>query len=67
MNVVIYSGDDPVTIDDLLLSEIEENFQQVEKGLFLGKVSPPQTKSPAMEIFLFLRTLICTAAQKTVP
>ncbi len=41
MTIVFNSGDDPVTIDDLLLSEIEENFQQVEKGLFLDKVSPP--------------------------
>ena len=41
MTLVFNSGDDPVTIDDFLLSEIEENFQHMEKGLFLDKVSPP--------------------------
>ena len=41
MTLVFNSGDDPVTIDDFLLSEIEENFQHMEKGLFLNKVSPP--------------------------
>lgn len=43
MTLVFNSGDDPVTIDDFLLSEIEENFQHMEKGLFLNKVSPPET------------------------
>lgn len=41
MTIVFNSGGEPVTIDDLLLSEIEENFQQVEKGLFLETVCPP--------------------------
>lgn len=41
MTIVFNSGDEPVTVDDLLLSEIEEHFQQTEKGLFLERVSPP--------------------------
>ncbi|MGN1089323.1 MAG: hypothetical protein ACI4Q6_02880, partial [Huintestinicola sp.] len=42
MTIVFNSGDEPVTVDDLLLSEIEEHFQQTEKGLFLERVSPPK-------------------------
>ena len=41
MTIVFNSGDEPVTVDDLLLSEIEEHFQQTEEGLFLERVSPP--------------------------
>ena len=42
MTIVFNSGDGPVTVDDLLLSEIEEHFQQTEEGLFLERVSPPK-------------------------
>lgn len=41
MTIAFNSGDDHVTIDYLLLSEIDENFQHMEKGLLLDKVSPP--------------------------
>ena len=40
MTIAFNSGDDHVTIDYLLLSEIDENFQHMEKGLLLDKVSP---------------------------
>ncbi|MCI5910331.1 MAG: GDSL-type esterase/lipase family protein, partial [Oscillospiraceae bacterium] len=54
MTLVFNSGDDPVTIDDFLLSEIEENFQHMEKGLFLDKVSPP-----AIEERVFCTLFFC--------
>ena len=54
MTIVFNSGGEPVTIDDLLLSEIEEHFQQTEEGLFLETVCPPIKKSPAMGISFFV-------------
>ena len=55
MTIVFNSGGEPVTIDDLLLSEIEEHFQQTEEGLFLKTVCPPtrKTKSPS-GLFVFM-------------
>ena len=50
MTIVFNSGDEPVTVDDLLLSEIEEHFQQTEKGLFLERVSPPETHQNSKRI-----------------
>lgn len=50
MTIVFNSGDEPVTVDDLLLSEIEEHFQHMEKGLFLDKVSPPETHQNSKRI-----------------
>lgn len=47
MTIVFNSGDEPVTVDDLLLSEIEEHFQQTEEGLFLDGVAPPIYKRTA--------------------
>ncbi|MBQ8688305.1 MAG: hypothetical protein IJ512_07145, partial [Ruminococcus sp.] len=49
MTIVFNSGGEPVTIDDLLLSEIEEHFQQTEEGLFLETVCPP-LNSPHQEM-----------------
>lgn len=40
ITLVLNSGDNPITINDLLLSELEENTQKAE-GLFKDKVGPP--------------------------
>lgn len=41
ITLIFNSGDNPVTINDLLLSEIEENANKTEEGLFLERVAPP--------------------------
>lgn len=53
MTIIFNSGDEPVTVDDLLLSEIEEHFQQTEEGLFLEKVVPPLEESLCSLLFCF--------------
>ena len=40
LTIIFNSGDNPVTINDLLLSEIEDNSKKAE-GLFLDGVAPP--------------------------
>jgi len=41
ITLIFNSGDNPVTINDLLLSEIEENANKTEVGLFLNSLAPP--------------------------
>jgi len=40
ITLIFNSGDNPVTINDMLLSEIEDNAKKAE-GLFMDKVGPP--------------------------
>lgn len=40
ITLIFNSGDNPVTINDMLLSEIEDNAKKTE-GLFMDKVGPP--------------------------
>ena len=40
LTIIFNSGDNPVTINDFLLSEIEDNSKKAE-GLFLDGVAPP--------------------------
>lgn len=41
ITLIFNSGDNPVTINDLLLSEIEENANKTEVGLFFNGLAPP--------------------------
>lgn len=41
ITLIFNSGDNPITINDLLLSEIEENANKTEVGLFLNGLAPP--------------------------
>lgn len=49
LTIIFNSGDKPVTINDLLLSEIEDNSKKAE-GLFLDGVAPPETHQNSKRI-----------------
>lgn len=55
LTIIFNSGDNPVTINDFLLSEIEDNSKKAE-GLFLDGVAPPEIRRILREsrrIFLY--------------
>ena len=45
ITLVFNSGDTPVTIDDIMLSDIEQS-NEAAKCLFLNNVAPPRTRTP---------------------
>ena len=49
LTIIFNSGDNPVTINDFLLSEIEDNSKKAE-GLFLDGVAPPETHQNSKRI-----------------